>query len=162
MEKNKTLIFIIIGVLSITVIVMATTLFSTLNSLKEATENKKNLTFEEVSIDTEDISIFSISDPITANLLNNEEDDTQHILRISVGLGLDSKQKDFKEVNNELTEKTTIIRDIIIKTIRNKTYEEMQKANAQELIGDEILSNIKQEFQTNTIVDIYFEEFFVQ
>ena len=52
-----------------------------------------------------------------------------------------------------------IIRHKIISVIRNKSMK-MLSVNIQELMVEEILNELKKEFQTDTIIDIYFGEFF--
>jgi len=84
------------------------------------------------------------------------------MLRISVGLALDKTKKDYKKVNEQLSEKLPVLKHIIINVVRNKKYEEVLQPNAQELLGQEILNEINEYFQTDTITDIYFGEFFVQ
>lgn len=164
MEKNKIFMFVIIGILFTTLIAVSIALFFTLNSLKTiAGSNQKDSTIEEeTKIDPEDVSIFSIPDPITANLIVDKDDQEKHILRISVGLALDSSQKDYKNLNEQLDAKMPILKHGIISVIRNKSYKEMLEPNSQDLIGEEILNEFRKEFQTETIIDIYFGEFFVQ
>jgi flagellar basal body-associated protein FliL len=164
MEKNKIFIFIIIGILFTTVIAVSVALFFTLNSLKTiAGSNAQSSNNEgEIKVKPEDVSIFSISEPITANLIVDKDDEERHILRISIGLALDSSQKDFDKLNEQLTGKMDIIRHKIISVIRNKSYEDVKQPNIQELMVEEILNELKKEFQTDTIIDIYFGEFFVQ
>ena len=138
--------------------------FFTLNSLKSIADTSQQSASiaEEKKVNPKDITIFSISEPITANLIDDKGKDEKHILRLSVGLALDSTKKDYKALNEDLSGKMEVLRHVIISVIRNKTYEEMQEPNVQELMGKEILNKIKTEFQTETIVDIYFGEFFVQ
>ncbi|KAE9637046.1 hypothetical protein GND95_01030 [Defluviitalea raffinosedens] len=164
MEKSKIFIYSVIGVLFAAVIAVSVALSFTLKSLKSLAESSQQSVSiaEERKVDPKDITILSISDPITANLISDKDSDEKHILRLSVGLALDRSQKDYKSLNEELSGKMDILRHIIINVIRNSTYEEMQEPNVQELIGKEILNEIKNEFQTDTIVDIYFGEFFVQ
>lgn len=166
MEKNKIFMFAIIGILFTTLIAVSVALFFTINSLRSFAGANQQASTSEVggNIKQENISVFSISDPITANLNTDKSGNEEHMLRISVGLGLDNTQKDFKNLNEQLTEKIPILRHIIIHVIRDKTYEDIHEPNnnAQELIADEILSRLREEFQTNTIIDVYFGEFFVQ
>ncbi|NLM14019.1 MAG: flagellar basal body-associated FliL family protein [Epulopiscium sp.] len=164
MEKNKIFMYSVIGVLFAAVIAVSVALYFTFNSLKTlADSNQQNIVInDEITVNPKDVTIFSINEPITANLITDKENDEKHLLRISVGLALDSSQKDYKSLNEDLTEKMEIIRHTIISVIRNKTYKEMQDPNIQELMGKEILNELKNKFQTNTIVDIYFGEFFVQ
>lgn len=167
MEKSKVFIFVAIGILFTALIAVTVTLFFTLTSLKDMnnTNNENgNLNGEnnKIVVNSEDIAILSIDEPITANLMQNNKDEDKHVLRISVGLALDKSQKDYKKINEQLTEKMPVLRHIIINVIRNKNYDEVIQPNAQELMGQEILNELNKYFQTKTITDIYFGEFFVQ
>ncbi|HOA80311.1 MAG TPA: flagellar basal body-associated FliL family protein [Defluviitaleaceae bacterium] len=167
MEKSKVFIFVAIGILFTALIAVTVTLFFTLTSLKDMnnTNNENgNLNGEnnKIVVNSEDIAILSIDEPITANLMQNNKDEDKHVLRISVGLALDKSQKDYKKINEQLTEKMPVLRHIIINVIRNKNYDEVIQPNSQELMGQEILNELNKYFQTKTITDIYFGEFFVQ
>ena len=162
MEKSKTLVFIIIGILFTTVIAVTVALVFTFSSLKSITNGNGQEVLAQEAHRQDDIEIFSITEPITANLIQDNDDEGKHMLRISVGVGMDTKQKNYKKLKEQLENKISVLRHTIIKVIRNKTYEEMLQPNAQELMGQEILNELKEEFQTDAMVNIYFGEFFVQ
>jgi flagellar FliL protein len=167
MEKNnKIFLYVILGIIFtalIAVIVALSFILSSFKSMANNNENKNvNAEQNKAIVNSEDIIIFSIDDPITANLMQESANDDKHMLRISVGLALDKTKKDYKKVNEQLSEKLPVLKHIIINVVRNKKYEEVLQPNAQELLGQEILNEINEYFQTDTITDIYFGEFFVQ
>lgn len=108
------------------------------------------------------IQVFPISGDITTNLISEKDDQSKHVIKVTVGFGVDKKSKDFKVVSKEILEKELIIRDEIIQCLRNQSYESMVKSDAQELLSEAIVSRLSTLLFTQSIEEMYFGDFFVQ
>lgn len=109
-----------------------------------------------------DIVVFPISGDITTNLTSENDGDRKHVIKITVGFGVDKKSKDFKDVATEFAEKELIIRNEIIQSLRNQSYESMAKSDAQEKLSEIIVSRLSTLLFTDSIEEMYFGDFFVQ
>ncbi len=110
----------------------------------------------------QDLQIFQLTEPITTNLMSEENPGKSHIIKVTVGFGVNKKSKDFKTISKEFSEKEMLVRDEIIQTLRDQSYENMTKSDAQKQLSETIVSRISTLFVTQAIEEIYFGEFFVQ
>ncbi|WP_169763865.1 flagellar basal body-associated protein FliL [Campylobacter mucosalis] len=62
----------------------------------------------------------------------------------------------------ELDKKKALLRDIIIRTLSSKTYEEVSTAKGKDRLKDEIVSKINEVLSDGYIKNIYFTDFVVQ
>lgn len=129
----------------------------------------KNVSNKEPTVGVEgtvkhpkDIQVFPISGDITTNLISETDENSKHIIKVTVGFGIDKKSKDFKAVSTEFLEKELIIRNEIIQCLRNQSYESMAKSDAQERLSEEIVSRVSALLFTESIKEMYFGDFFVQ
>lgn len=109
-----------------------------------------------------DLVVLPITEDITTNLASEENDQSKHIIKVTVGFGLDKKSNDYKAVSKEFVEKEILIRNEIIQSIRDQSYESMAKADAQERLAEIVVSRLSTLLATQSIVDMYFGDFFVQ
>lgn len=115
---------------------------------------------QEMAIEPKNIAILSLSEPITANLVG--DNNSKRIARLAVGFGVDSKGKGYKEVTNKLLEEEMIIRNEIITIVRAQTYEMMSQVDSQEKLAAQIKEKVNELLGTQAIKEVYFGEFFVQ
>lgn len=108
-------------------------------------------------VNSEFLEIVYLDDPINSNL-KIDKDGIPHIIRVSVGFEIDSKDRDYKTFKKEFTEKQIIIRDTIISVLRSETYSTIDK----ETLGAKIKEQINTLLKTEIITKIYFSDFFVQ
>lgn len=108
-------------------------------------------------VQNESLEIVYLDEPINSNL-KIDKDGIPHIIRISVGFEIDSKDKDYKTFMKEFTEKQIIIRDTIISVLRSETYNTINK----ETLSNKIKEQINTLLKTEIITKIYFSDFFVQ
>lgn len=109
-----------------------------------------------------DIQIFQLTESITTNLTSEEDSNKNHIIKVTVGFGINKKSKDFKSITKEFQEKEMLIRDEIIQSLRDQSYENMTRSDAQSKLSETIQSRISTLLLTQAIEEIYFGEFFVQ
>ena len=110
----------------------------------------------------ENMQIFQLSESITTNLVSEENPNINHIIKVTVGFGVNKKSKDFKMIAKEFQEKEMLVRDEVIQSLRDQSYENMTKSDAQSQLSEVIISRISTLLTTQAIEGIYFGEFFVQ
>ena len=113
-----------------------------------------------VNSDKSNLVALDLGDAITANVY--EENGIQHIARIEVSFGLNQDSKAYKKFTENFPSQVAIIRNEIIQTLREQTYDMMSKTDAQTKLGDEIIVRVNKLLDTNIIEAVYFKEFFVQ
>ncbi|HHX59591.1 MAG TPA: hypothetical protein GX707_02460 [Epulopiscium sp.] len=110
----------------------------------------------------QNIVIFPIAGDITTNLISEVDDQSKHVIKITVGFGIDKKGRDFKALSKEFVEKEMLIRNEIIQSLRDQSYESMAKPDAQAKLSEIIVSRLSTLLVTQSIEDMYFGDFFVQ
>ena len=66
------------------------------------------------------------------------------------------------ELNVEMDTKKPLIRDIVIKTLSAKTYEEISTIRGKENLKDEIVSKVNQVLTDGQVNNIFFTDFVIQ
>jgi flagellar FliL protein len=153
--KNKTLI-LLIAVIIIIALVIGIVFFLLLSQKgnEQLQEEPKNEDY-----DIRNSVVFEVgTEPIIANL-NTVDEGKKAIIRVRVFLRLADE-----EIFNEFTETSASpqITDLIIGILRAKTPEEMSNPDSIYLLKEEIISLISEKFQTDKVLDLYFEEFIIQ
>lgn len=156
-KKFKIFVIIAIAVLGITIAAVST--FVVLNmaankgtETEAVTDDKKNSKTKLVIID--------LGDAITSNVYDEIGD--QHIARVTISFGANQASKQYKKFSENFGTQNVVIRDQIISSIREQTYEMMSKSDAQAKLGDEIIIRINELLDTDVIEAVYFSDFFVQ
>ncbi|WHH58943.1 flagellar basal body-associated FliL family protein [Petroclostridium sp. X23] len=112
---------------------------------------------EKPKYDLKKAKMYSVAgEPIVSNLNTGDIKDKK-VIRIRVQLLV----ADDKMVT-ELTNFNGKLRDNIISILKSKTPEEMIKPDAQEVVKKEIIQSFNSIFNTDKVLDVYFEEFIVQ
>lgn len=124
-----------------------------------ATQSVEN---KEVVIKPEDVHVVELTNSITTNLVSEKDMQSNHIIKITVGFGINKKSKDFKTITSQFEEKQILIRDEIIQSLRDQVYENMTKSDAQSQLSEIIISRVSKLLATQSIEEVYFGEFFVQ
>lgn len=159
MEKNKIMMIAIIVLLVVLLITIGLGFYFMFTNMGKTPEEE---TPEVKNISQEEIQLYILSDAIYTNLLVGT-DNKEHVIKISVSLGIDiSNEKESAAFLTMLADKEVVVKDVVTSTLRKKTFEELKKSDAQEVLRDEILSNIQKEFNSNLIAKVYISELFLQ
>lgn len=159
MEKSKLMMIAIIVLLVILLVTIGVGFFLTFkhlgnNSVETVEENKE-------PVKQENIELISYDDSIYTNLRTGD-DNKDHVIRLGFSLGVDvTDKKESDAFKTALADKTPVVKDVIIGVLRNKTFEELQKSDAQAILREEILEKLQQEFDTNLIVTVYLSDLFL-
>lgn len=163
MGKNKVGIMLIIALLMVLLLTITIGFFFIFKNLKTDATDTANIV-ETQSIDVNDIYLFELTDPIYTNLMLGE-DNKEHVIKLSLNLGLDYSGKKTKESDalaTTLSGKMPIIKDCIIEILRSKTYEELRRVDTQAVLKEEILLKLKEEFNTELIIKVYINDLILQ
>ena len=162
--KNKMGMILIILLLVILLVLFAVGfafLYKAMNKTNEGGE--ANVTTQQV-LAIEDITPFSVGEPIVTNLLKGP-DNKEHVIKISVNLGVNTSKevaKDGEALLSTLETQRVVVKDTIVGICSNKTYEELSVSDARTLLKNEILVKMQEVFATDLIVDVYIDEMFTQ
>lgn len=174
MEKNKVGMIAIIVILIVMFSAITGAFVYTINLLNKtkaavettATIDGKQMQDKEdvVEYTLTDVEYYSLPDSITANLLSDKADSKLHMAIVSVSIGLNQKDKDYKKMKllEMITAKKVVINDTVIKILQKKTYEELKKPDSAVALGEEILGTLQELFGTNAIVEVRFDKFTYQ
>ena len=95
--------------------------------------------------------------PMNQFIVNLLSENGGRFLKTTVNLEMDKP-----ELSAELDKKKPLIRDIIIRTLSSKTFEEVSTIKGKDRLKDEIVSKINDVLTDGQIKDIFFTDFVVQ
>ncbi len=163
MEKNKIMMIIIIALLVFLLVaigVVTFTVFRFLSVNKEAGDVQAKAT--AVKLTAKEIDLVPLSSPINANLLTGS-DNVEHVIRVSITIGINNtEKKESPEIKALVEASQSIVNDLVLGVLKNKTYQELNRPNGRDVLKDEILQQLQIEFDSNLIVAVYFDELFLQ
>lgn len=100
-----------------------------------------------------EIGVMFPLDPFTANLLS---DGGERYIKCSMQL-----EQNIETLTPELESKKAIIRDIILRILSSKTYEEISTVKGKERLKDEIANKINEILNDGFIKNIFFTDFII-
>lgn len=165
MKKNKIGIILIIVLLVALLILFGVGFYLLYSTMQKGnnTEEIAPIVVEE-KLDRKDIAIFPIGESaIITNLLEGP-DGKKHVIKVKVNLGINSSKDNKKEADEliaTLTAQSVFLEDTILGICRNKTYEELKRNDAQELLADEIHLKLSEAFDTKLIAEVIINELLV-
>jgi flagellar basal body-associated protein FliL len=157
-KKYKVIVSISAVGMVVIIAVMAYLMLTVLNLKKSDDEQSK-----AVNISTKknnSIDIIELGDAITVNI--QDEQGTQHIVRVVIAFGINKKDKNYKSFAESFEAKNVVVRDEIIQVVREQTFEMMTRSDAQQKLKDEITQRVNKLFGTQIVTAVYFGDFFVQ
>ncbi len=95
--------------------------------------------------------------PLDQFIVNLYAEGGDRYLKATINLEMDKQ-----ELGAELDKKVPLIRDIVIKTLSAKTYEEISTIKGKEQLKDEIVTKINQVLTDGQIKNIFFTDFVIQ
>lgn len=95
--------------------------------------------------------------PLDQFVVNLLSESGSRFLKLELNLELDNEK-----LSPEIDGKKPLIRDIIIRTLTSKTYEDISTAKGKERLKDEIVSRLNEVLRDGYIKNVYFTDFIVQ
>jgi len=100
----------------------------------------------------------SLSGPISTNLLKGN-DGAERYVKINLSIGVNNTdKKESPKMLNTLESNEMVIRDIVLGIMRNQTYEDITLPDGQDLLKENIKTQLQEEFKSNLIVQVYISD----
>ena len=160
MDK-KFKIFVIVALVVLTLAVGAGVFFIVQMQLNSASGDDPTEVVVSTNNKKVELELMAMTDAVNGNLKIGK-DGIAHIMRISISIQINVKSKVYKDFQTDFPAKETIVRDRILRMIRNITYEEIMQPGAQEAFAESITDMINELLETDIVFGTYFQEFFVQ
>lgn len=163
-KKFKIIVIVLIVIIGIGSASAATFMYLSVQKKLDTVQTQGQTNQEIKNYDTKNLELIMLTDPITSNIAEDESG-MPHVVKVAIGFRVDTKAKDYKDVSDALTNKQVLIRDEIIRILREQTFEMMTrtgKNSAQDKLSSEILAKVNELLDTTSIKEVRFGEFFVQ
>lgn len=95
--------------------------------------------------------------PMEQFIVNLLSESGSKFLKTSMNLELSDER-----LTNEIDKKKPLIRDMIIRTLTAKTYEDISTTKGKERLKDEIVDRVNEALRDGYIKNVYFTDFIVQ
>ncbi len=159
-RKNKKMMLTIIGLLVGLLVVIVVVALILLKTVKHTDSNNNSNSVISSNISIGSLSIVSLTSPISTNLLQGE-DNKERAINFSLSLGIANTEKESEDIIKLVKDGEPIVRDVVLSILREKTYQELSKVGAGDLLKNEILTKLQDAFGTNLIVKVYLDDFYM-
>ena len=85
-----------------------------------------------------------------------------HYAMIGISISMNGKAKDYKDVSTKLAETESWVYDVTRSVVQEYTYAEINDAEIQKLVKQEITKGLQDKYQTDCIYDVNFSQFNTQ
>ncbi|MBQ8982873.1 MAG: flagellar basal body-associated FliL family protein [Lachnospiraceae bacterium] len=108
-----------------------------------------------------DAATYNLSDNTTIPL-KNDGSGTPHYAVLGISISMDSSSKDYATVSATMANTESWVVDVTRGIVQDYTYAEIQDAEIQNIIKQEIVNGLNEKYQTDIIYDINFSTFITQ
>lgn len=161
MENKGNLILIVVAVLVVIALgLSAVSVVLTSSVLKkiDATASGNSDSKDAQAIPIDQTVDFEFSDSLIATILSTGSNKVAN-LSIDIGFKLDKENKKTNDIITLLGNNEGYLRDKISKILATKSMEDLQQPGFREELQQEILTLVKQELDTDAIIQVYFKNF---
>jgi len=164
MEKNKMLIIINIAFTTILLIVFIFMMINMNKTIKTLTQTDGSETALEESgiVQPEDIEIYEMQEDQLLKIYSKNDANDSHALSIKIAFGLNIKDKDYKKIKEDLDKNSVRYSSAIVDYLVVKSYEEIERSDSKILLQEEVLQLLREKYNTNALVEVYFKRFYPQ
>ena len=111
--------------------------------------------------DLKNVQNYNLTDNTTVNL-KNDGTGTNHYAVIGISISMDGSSKDYENLNTKLGETESWVFDVTRSVVQEYTYAEINDAEIQKLVKQEITKGLQDKYQTDCIYDVNFSQFNTQ
>lgn len=158
--NKKAKLFIMLALVILLVVVMGAILML-FNAKKAIAVTSSKATSKRVN--KKDLILLNVKEPIVSNI--NEDNEIVWI-KVKIALEVNKSDKGTKKFIEEFqdtkTGKQVIIRDTIIRVLKEQTHETIMEQEAQDKIGEQIQTSLNEILGEDIIQQVYFGEFIIQ
>ena len=108
-----------------------------------------------------DVYLFQLERQVATNLRVGNSG-RSHLASVSFSIGIDNTRGDSEEIITLMTEKEAMVRDICLSTMRSMTYEELNRDDGMDVLREEILNRMRDEFRSNLIVSVTISDWYLE
>lgn len=156
MEKNKILMIVIIALL---VILLGAMVFIGLQVLAMTANNDSETQLAQMgatpALGVDEMTLVEMSAPISTNLRVGESG-RSHLIMTRFSIAIDNTQGNESNSIIELVAASdSITRSIALHAVRSRTFEELSHPDAMSILEQDILENLRREFNSNLIHRVF-------
>lgn len=157
-DGGKTILMIGVILIVCSIVLASVSVFMLTSSLKKLnTENRED------EKDPDKIPLSQIESIETENIIlilpSSTDSEKRMNFTFYVGFALDKESKDLTSTKELLEANNGIVKSKITSLLNKKYLEDMLRPDIQQLIADEIFAMMKEELQTDALVEIYIKDY---
>lgn len=109
----------------------------------------------------EDVQTYNLSEATTINLKNDGTGNNAYAI-IGISISMDGSSKDYESLSTKLAETESWVFDVTRSVVQEYTYTEINDAEIQKIVKQEITEGLQEKYQTECIYDVTFSQFTTQ
>ncbi len=109
----------------------------------------------------EDVQTYTLTEATTINLKNDGTGTNAYAI-IGISISMDGSSKDYESLSTKLGETESWVFDVTRSVVQEYTYTEINDAEIQKLVKQEITEGLQEKYQTECIYDVTFSQFTTQ
>lgn len=113
------------------------------------------------SVSIDNVENYSLSDSTTINL-KNDGTGVNHCAYISIAISMDGSSEDYAALSAKLPDTESWVFDVTRSVVQEYTYAEINDAEIQNIVKQEIVEGLQEKYQTDCIYDVTFSTFMTQ
>ena len=158
MDKSKPLMIVIIALLVILLGAISFVSFYLIRAMGRENSNAVSAEPQAAQLTVDQIEKVSLSSPISTNL-SRGNDGMDHYVKINFWIGVNNTdKKESPKMLSSLESNEMVVRDIVLGILRKQTYEDLTIPEGQDLLKENIKTQLQEEFSSNLIVQVYISD----
>ena len=149
-----------IVIIALLVLVLGAIGFVSFFLMKTMGKNTPNVTAAApaAKLTVDQIEKVPLSSPLSTNLLSGN-DGVEHYVKIDLSIGVNNTdKKESPKMITSLQNNEMVVRDIVLSILRGQTYNDLTQPDGQDLLKENIKSQLQDEFNSNLIVQVYISD----
>ena len=159
LEKSKIMMIVIIALL---VVMLATIIVGgifTFRLLRTGGEDvPERIQPINVTVSPSELDLINLSSAIVTNLAMGT-DGTERFISMGISIGvINTDKKESPVIKDLIISREPLVKDICLAIVGRKTAQELRRPDGKEILADEILAALQQEFGSNLIYSISYSD----
>lgn len=160
--RNKGMIIIIIVLLVVLMGAAGVGVFFFVRSSDAQQEMGIDVPATILHLNEQDIYDIELNSPIRTNLAKSI-DGSSHVISIDMSVGINNTvNKESNSIIDLVTDKEQIVRNVALTVIRKKTIQELERPDGLEILQNDILAKLQEQFNSNLIVRVIGSDMILQ
>ena len=160
--RNKGMIIVIIVLLVVLMAAAGLGVYFFVSSSDAQQDMEIGLPATHLHLSEEEIFDIDLNGPIRTNLAKSI-DGSPHFITIELSVGINNTAaKESNAIIDLITEKEQVVRNVALTVIRKKTIQELERPDGLEILENDILAKLQEQFNSNLIIRVIGSEMMVQ